>query len=451
MTSFRIALLSIWIGLCVFLQGCDESRQQGIDILHIEGATWVCNVNTSYAVFGSLAESEELLENTLPASAGDLIYMLHEDLELYYRYSPENGTRYAVSFDTLGATKVYMNGQLSYMELSGPESISQFSALTEAEIEQLQALNISSALSSELISTLKEHEGSLQGTGLILEGSPDADHIQDLLSIVRPRFLVLGGSAKLPEPEANISMSNLELLWIDGHIYQLAKLARCCSGLESLIVAEWEPEQGELLPLNSLKNLKSLTIAESKLTSLSSVDFPESLQKLYLVSCDTLSDMDGLPDLPRLEHLSLALCKSISNPNVLLDLDPLQSISLPPEISQSEFRELTRRMNQLAMVELIDCEKIQDLSPLRELPDLKILQLQLKKDQLGGLDSLRQLDLIILTDDVFIDNPEFINELRAALPETRIVPGSGICLGSGWLLLLIPFVLIVRYWQRHKS
>jgi hypothetical protein len=437
--------------MCGLLSGCEESRQQGLDILNIQGATWVCNVNASYAVFGSLAESEELLETTLPASAGDLIYMLHDDLELYYRYSPENGNRYTVSFDTLGASRAYMNGQLSYMELSGKESISVFSELTEAEIGQLHTLNISSALSPELISTLKKYEGSLQGKGLILEGSQSAGNIKDLLSIVRPSFLVLGASWKLPEPEANISMSSLELLWVDGHVHQLAKLARCCSSLESLIVAEWEPEQGELLPLNSLKKLKSLTIAESELITLNSVEFPESLEKLYLVGCDTLSHIDGLLDLPNLEHLSLALCNSISNLNLLLDLKPLQSISLPPGISHEEFRELTNRMKELEMMELIDCHKIKDLSPLQELSDLKILQLQLQKEQLSRLDSLHQLDLIILTDDVFSNNPQLIKELRTALPDTKIVPGSGICLGSGWLLLLIPFILLFRYLHRRKT
>ena len=76
--------------------------------------------------------------------------------------------------------------------------------------------------------------------------------------------------------------------------------------------------------------------------------------------------------------------------------------------------------------------------------------LQLEKEQLGMLDSLEQLKLLILSSEVFDDNPEWVNELRASLPNTKIVPGSGLCLGSGWLLLLLPFILIFRHFFRRK-
>ena len=65
------------------------------------------------------------------------------------------------------------------------------------------------------------------------------------------------------------------------------------------------------------------------------------------------------------------------------------------------------------------------------------------------LDSLEQLKLVILTSEVFEDNPEWIKELRVSLPNTTIVPGSGLCLGSGWLILLLPFILLFRYLFRY--
>ena len=103
------------------------------------------------------------------------------------------------------------------------------------------------------------------------------------------------------------------------------------------------------------------------------------------------------------------------------------------------------------MLELIACSEIEDLSPLQTLPQLQTLVLQLEKEQLGKLDSLEQLQLVILTSEVFDDNPEWIRELRTSMPNTTIVPGSGLCLGSGWLLLLLPFILIFRYFFRRKT
>jgi hypothetical protein len=139
-----------------------------------------------------------------------------------------------------------------------------------------------------------------------------------------------------------------------------------------------------------------------------------------------------------------------------MDIDPIQGInslqwlSFPPNISHQEFGELIDRFTQLEVVELIGCSEIEDLIPLQSLAELSTLVLQLEKDQLRNLDSLDRLKLVVLTSEVFEDNPEWIKELRTSLPNTSIVPGSGICLGSGWLLLLLPFIFIFRHFFRRK-
>ena len=208
---------------------------------------------------------------------------------------------------------------------------------------------------------------------------------------------------------------------------------------------------GELLPLSDLNKLKCITIAESSLTTLSSLEFPEALHSLNLISCDSLNNIDKLRELDKLSELSLAQCYNLEDLDVLMELEALRRISFPPNISHNEFRGLTESLNHLEIVEFIECPEIENLSPLQALPELGILLLQLEEDQLGGLDSLQQLELLVLTYDVFEDNPEWIKELRASLPDTKIVPGSGICLGSGWLLLLLPFILLSRYFIRRKK
>jgi hypothetical protein len=41
-------------------------------------------------------------------------------------------------------------------------------------------------------------------------------------------------------------------------------------------------------------------------------------------------------------------------------------------------------------------------------------------------------------------------ELQNALPGTRIVANQGFCLGSGWLLLIIPLILLFSILARRK-
>ena len=42
-------------------------------------------------------------------------------------------------------------------------------------------------------------------------------------------------------------------------------------------------------------------------------------------------------------------------------------------------------------------------------------------------------------------------DLLKSLPGTKIVANQGVCLGSGWLLLIIPFIIVLGLLTRHKS
>lgn len=444
-------LLPLCYVIAGILAGCNSSSNLDIDTIEIQGVSWACNLSTSYSAFGSSTESEEQPELMLPVVEGDLLYMLLDDYQLYYRYRSEKGTRLSVTFDTLNAVSVYVNGFLEYIELSEPSSLDIFKQLNEAEIKQLSTICIQGAISDELLLIMKQHETAFTEKGLVLEGASGPKNFNELLSICQPNLLVMDDTRGLPEPGESSPLSGLELLWINGQVSSFVKVATCCGNLESLIISDWDPEQGELLPLSGLKKLQSLTIAESEITSLSMIEFPLSLRKLHMVSCDTLSDIHKLGDLPDLQRLSLSLCNQIQDMGQIQKIKSLQWLAFPPEISHSEFKKLTERFTKLEVVELIDCAEIVNLAPLMGLPDLHTLALQLGQEQLSKLDSLKQLRHLILTDEVFDDNSEWIKELRTSLPDTEIIPGSGLCLGSGWLLLLLPFILIFRYYFRHKK
>jgi hypothetical protein len=451
MTSLRILLISLWLTIAGMLAGCNDPQQSHTDIIHIKGVSWACNVNTSYAIFGSSAEREEEAEVFLHARNGDLLYMLYDDEQLYHRYDPADGNSLTVTFDTLEVFKAFVNGRLTYMELINPSCVDAFKKLSEVEMEQLSFLYLEDDILEDLKPVLQMHESSLQGMGLVLESNEGSARLMDLISMVRPRALVIDDSWKLPEPEEHVSLASLELLWIEGKLTALEKIAGCCSKLESLIIANWEPQAGELLPLSGLKNLHSLTIAESSLSSLTSIEMPRSLQHLFLPGCDTLSDIQDLLQLTALKSLSLSQCTNIADFEIIKEIDGLIHLALPPGTSQDEFLELMDRQPELEVLELIGCEGIQDISPLQKAQYLRILLLQLAYEQLAGLDRLDQLELIVLESELFEDKPQWIKELKSKLPNSKIVPGSGICLGSGWLLLLLPCIFIFRNLFRRKA
>jgi len=445
-------LLPVCIALSGIFTGCKQKLNPAIHIIQIEGVSWASNVTTSAGMISSTPEIEGQDEVTLSASDGDLLYMMNsDDLQLYYRYNSKDGQNLEVSFDTLQAVKVYLNGKLNYMELLNSNSHEEFEALSDPEISQLSTLNINGVLNKHLISILEKHKSQLQGLGLVLENASGAIDLSNLLDICRPELLVLDDSWQLPEPGVNNIFENLELLWIYEYVPTLAKAIGGCQDLESLIIYGWEPNPGELLSLSSLKKLKNLTLAESYPTSIKNIEFPESLFSLSLIISDTLGDIDQLEKLPELRRLNLPLCENVNNVGMLRNLESLRWVSYPVNITQEEFRELAGSLKQLEVIELTSCTEISDLSPLLQLEQLKILALLLEKEQLVGLDLLKQLELLILMEDLFDDNPEWIKELRASLPQAQIVPGSGACLGSGWLILLLPLIILFRFTFRRKE
>lgn len=438
----RLPILVI-IVCTYFLNGCSAAPSDNIEDIHVEGVLWACNISTSYAIFGSATESEDQPEVILTACEGDLFYMLFDDMEFYYRYSEEDGQHLVVSYDTTGIKSVYLNGQLSFIELSGEQSgLELFNALPELSVKQLSTILIREDLTDAHLAAIQKHEPSLYGIGLILEHEVKAEQLNKLLSICRPEWIAINGKSRLPDPEQGKFLSDLELLWIDGNISAASNLPGCCSNLESLIIADWEPKEGELLPLSDLKKLHSITLVECGIKDLSVIEFPASLKRMHLVMCDTLSNIQKLKSVPKLNSLILSGCDDVENPGVITELSPLKWLSFPPGISQPAFNEILESQPSLEVVELLECSLINDLSVLENQSKLAFLILDLEKEQLAGLEKLDQLGLIVMNSELFEKHPELITELRAALPETKIIPGSGICLGSGWLLLLLPLTLV---------
>lgn len=451
MLSFQRVIIPLSLCLAGFFASCDRSSYKEIDILHIDGVQWACNITSSYGTFGSSYEIEGQNELTLAASKGDLLYMLWEDEEFYYRYKPSDGQNLNFLFDTVDMISVYLNDQLNYLELTDGSLPAKFSDLSSLEMSQLSTLYLDASLINDLIPILEEYDSQIQGMGLVLVNESGSDELSKLLSLCHPEFMVLEDPDQLPTPSSEYAMEGLELLWIQEYSSILAKAAQCCGDLQSLILSGWEAKDGELLPLSSMKNLQNLTLAESYLISLDNIEFPESLYSLNLISCTNLENLDQIQNLPKLCRLNLSGSENVKLTDKLKELESLRWMGFPLHISQKEFQDLTQELNHLEVAEIIGCSAIVDLFPLQALEKLHILTLDLEEEQLNGLDSLQQLDLLIVSEDLFDDNPNYISDLRSSLTDTKVVPGSGLCLGSGWLLLLLPLILTFRFVLRRKD
>ncbi|MBA7716936.1 hypothetical protein ES703_126021 [subsurface metagenome] len=98
----------------------------------------------------------------------------------------------------------------------------------------------------------------------------------------------------------------------------------------------------------------------------------------------------------------------------------------------------------MQVVELVGCEDIIDLSPLESLVKIKAIALfGVSTTDYKPLYNLKTLECILIDEDAFEENEKEISDLQEALPDAQILLGAYFCLGSGWLLLLFPIILIL--------
>jgi len=374
-----------------------------------------------------------------------------DDQELFYRYSRRDGKDLVVAFDTLQENSVSVNGQLKFLELSeNLSSWEQFIQLTDPQIKQLSSIYISDSLSDERLSLLQQHEGSLKGIGLLLENGNDPKLLGEILSVFRPEWLIAEGSLNLPDPKNCMALSGIELLWIQEMSHSASELIPYCSNLESLIITDWQPMEHELLSLSKSRNLHTLTLGECDFTDFSNIEFPSSLQRLQLIVCNSLANINGIQKLNRLKGISFTGCQNIEGVSQVGELPLLKWFGFPENVSQPEFVSILTSRPKLELVELFNNTGIKPIYLLKDLPELDILIADLPLEDLEDLGVLDNLELLILPSAFFEENPEWISSIKTSLPNTQVVPGSGLCLGSGWILLLLPFIVLSRYLFSHR-
>jgi hypothetical protein len=167
-----------------------------------------------------------------------------------------------------------------------------------------------------------------------------------------------------------------------------------------------------------------------------------------LIDCDHLTDISGLNTLSHLRQLNLLSCDTLAVLDPLRNLHHLELLSLPPLVGQQEFADIIGLNPSLKSVGLIGCVGIKDLSPLKELKALVAAEIDLPGIDFATLEQLSSIKLLVIGQDQFESSPEKIEALSKALPNAQVVPGGGFCMGSGWILLVLPFFLAAGFLSR---
>jgi membrane protease YdiL (CAAX protease family) len=224
------------------------------------------------------------------------------------------------------------------------------------------------------------------------------------------------------------ALPNLHQLILDTWDVSEAGPLPAVAGLRSLVVADGSPDLVDLTPLRTL---------------------PSELESLALVSVPELTGLKGIERLTQLRTIALPGCAGVTDLSPLAALPQLRWAGLPPDVTQEQFAAFTGSHVQLEVVNLLFTEGITDLAPLRSLPGLRGLVLGGPYERVDALRDLTSLRYLAVSKGTFEKAPMDLTELQQALPDALIVQIKPYCLGSGWILLLLPVLIGAWLLQRQ--
>ena len=182
--------------------------------------------------------------------------------------------------------------------------------------------------------------------------------------------------------------------------------------------------------LNKLKKLKSLYIESDSINLNAIYENHPLLEFLHLGIYNQEVFNSGIFKKNKLKWLSLYPAD-----------DPF--MGQKPKVFQDSFPELE-------YLEFENNDSLLDYSNFKNLKTLKYLIVSGEVGLDSTLHNLDHLRYLSLSDDFLKDSVNVV-KVKRALPNTIITPNSGACLGSGWLLLIIPLAGLWFYFLKPKK
>ena len=425
--------------MILLFTSCTRSPEP-YSILEFTGNGEIYNYSRSFSPI--LYDSDSINSTALLASNGDII-VYGENNCLYYRESPQK----KFSFKTT-KNEGFINDKISSINIPGNDDmIPWFKQMKSTDISALGFLYFDSPISESYFPYLTDLAEIKPDIGLGYEG--DLKDLDRIFEIFKPRFLI---GVDLLQKDFNLlsGLNNLEFLSasLDDSIYTIPLPAM--PELKQLILADIQENaiKGDEFLINN-KQLERLTIIESDKFNLSIIKPLNNLKALIIYGTDTIEDYNLIRNHKQIELLSVA-GEKLNNDLVLKELPNIRWMTFHEDATQDGFNSFIDSHPDLEVVEIINNDTIKNLQPLLNLKRFYGLTITDTLNDFATIKSLKILKYLSLPYDILNDSIKKA-ELQTSLPDTRIVGNYGVCLGSGWLLLIIPLILVLRLFTKQKS
>ena len=437
-TLLEQSFLSFLALLIILITSC-TGKPQNYSILEFKGEGGVANYSKSLLLISH--ESDSVNPTALLAGTGDLL-MFGDNEFLYFKESSQN----KFSFKTIDKVD-YINDKINSINIPGNEDmIPWFKQMKNTDISTLEFLNFKSKIQEGYFPYLTDLAKTKPGIGIGYAGK--LGDMAGLFKIFNPGFVI---GANLSQEDFNqlSGLTNLELLLInlEDSIYRdpLPAMPR----LKQLIIGENKNEA--IIKDNFLINnrqIEKLIIMTSGKFDFSIIKPLKNLKELVVSGFDSVENFDLIKSHKNLEVLSITSEKFRYDSN-LNELSKIHWITFSSNTSQEDFNQFIKFHSDIEVVEIIKNKEINSLLPLLQLRKFYGLTITDTLTDIGTIKSLRNLKYLSLPKAVLKDSLRKA-EIQKSLPDTRIVANQGFCLGSGWLILIIPFILLFRVFAKQK-
>lgn len=356
------------------------------------------------------------------------------------------------SFDVeLTGDRLLLNGRLVALAGEGEAWTEAFLAaraeLGAGGLRHLRLAQISAGMPPEARLALADlAAANAEIDALMVEGLPACE---DLVALFQPHLIVID-TADLARLRGSRVRS---LILCDAEDLDLAAL-RHLPDLRTLVLMPAQTGGTVRLPRQGLP-LERLLIWGDDLGGIVHLDALRQLRQLVVMDMPEAA-LKQVARLPRLETLMVGSSSQGEQPVSLArlgDLSGLRTLGLRGRVAQADFEHLLAANPGLRVLELVACDDIVDTAPVRWLPDLQVLICrQTTAPEPDVLAELTHLQLLALDSDEFTEGKAGrLLGLEEQLPGCRITPVRGMCLGSGWILLLLPLTIAVALAARARE
>jgi hypothetical protein len=340
-----------------------------------------------------------------------------------------------------GDSLVFVNGKVNTIIVTEKANlIPWFQKMKARTIENLETIYFKSKTPARYIPYLKKIARLKPNTALSFEENDSPIIIQDYIKVAdffKPHFI-----------RASLKQNQLPLLahWKTTECLHL-------NLLDSIITAT----------LPAMPALKQCIVNGGDIKSMNTAFFKNNsqLEKVSLFAC--VADYSVLQPLKNLEQLvitnfgckgDLAKLKNkfsklsvlivsgiFTNIDVLSTYKNIRWLGLPENTAQNQFDTISRQLSSLQVLEIKGNDSVKNLSALQKLPNLRGLVITDTVTDKQSLHTLKQLRYLSIPEKNKADST-YVQTLKKSLPGCIIVPNTGACMGSGWLLLLVPTVFL---------